>query len=163
MRENYAPRTVWTNPVHFIACGFGLGTSRIAPGTVGTLVAIVFYLFLRHLSTSWYLVALALSFGFGVWLCDITEKDFGIPDHPAIVWDEIVGFWATMFLAPNKFNWLWIIIGFVLFRVFDIWKPWPIRWVDAKAPGGFGIMIDDLIAAVYAWVILQAIIFGILR
>jgi phosphatidylglycerophosphatase A len=163
MRKNFAPRTVWTNPIHFIACGFGLGTSRFAPGTFGTLLAVVFYLFLRHLSAPWYLLTLVVAFILGVWWCDITEKDFGVPDHAAIVWDEIVGFWITMFLVPIKWNWLWVLIGFILFRVFDIWKPWPIRWVDSKMPGGLGIMVDDVIAAIYAWVILQAIIFGVLR
>lgn len=163
MRKKHPPRSVWTNPIHFIACGFGFGATGIAPGTLGTLVSIPFYLLLRHIQIGWYAAVIFVSFFIGIWLCGKTAKHFGVHDHPAIVWDEIVGFWITMFLAPLKMNWLWIILGFLLFRLFDIWKPWPIKWFDQQVHGGFGIMIDDVFAAIYAWLILQVIIFGALR
>ena len=155
MKKNRPPRSIWTNPVHFIACGFGFGAVRYAPGTFGTLVAIPFYLFLRHLPAPLYLLITLITFVIGIALCDITAKAFGLHDHPAIVWDEIVGFWLTMWLAPAHLNVLWVILGFALFRLFDIWKPWPIGWLDKKVHGGFGIMLDDLVAAIFAWACLQ--------
>lgn len=155
MKKKRPPRSIWTNPIHFIACGFGAGASRYAPGTFGTLVAIPFYLFLRHLPAPLYLTLTFIAFILGIWLCDITAKAFGLHDHPAIVWDEIVGYWLTMWLAPTQHNWLWIFVGFVLFRLFDIWKPWPIRWVDKKIHGGTGIMLDDIVAAIAAWLCLH--------
>lgn len=157
MKKNRPPRSVWTNPLHFVACGFGFGAIRFAPGTFGTLVAIPFYLFLRHLPAPLYLALTLAAFFVGIWLCDVTAKAFGLNDHPAIVWDEMVGYWLTMWLAPTHLNWLWIIVGFVLFRLFDIWKPWPIAWVDKKIHGGIGIMLDDVIAAIFAWLLLQGL------
>ncbi len=163
MREHTTPRTIWTNPLHFIACGFGAGNVRLAPATFGTLIAIPFYLLFRHCHLWCYIGLVALAFCVGIWLCDKTAKDFGVVNHPGIVWDEMVGFWITMSLAPLKLNWLWIIIGFGLFRLFDIWKPWPIIWVNRHTKGGFGMMVDDLVAGIYAWVVLQVIIFGTLK
>ena len=90
-----------------------------------------------------------LGFISGIFICGASSKQLGVHDHPGIVWDEIVGFLLTMFLAPT--GWIWIAIGFGLFRLFDIWKPWLIKMVDKKVKGGFGIMIDDVLAAVYAW------------
>ena len=163
MRKARPPRSLWTNPIHFIACGFGFGAARYLPGTFGTLVGIPFYLLLRHFSPVHYLFIVLITFIVGVKICDITARSFGVDDHPAIVWDEMVGYWITMFLVPMKFNWIWIIVGFFLFRLFDIWKPWPIRWFDQSVKGGLGIMVDDVIAGIYAWVILQAIIFWVLQ
>ena len=94
----------------------------------------------------------------GFWLCGKTAKDLGVHDHPGIVWDEIVGFLITMYLVP--LNWAWILTGFLLFRVFDILKPWPIRLIDQKVEGGIGIMLDDVLAGIYAWTVLQIIIYG---
>ncbi|MBB72084.1 MAG: phosphatidylglycerophosphatase A [Legionellales bacterium] len=153
-----APRSIWTNPIHFLAFGFGSGASPIMPGTCGTLVAIPLYWCLAQ--TNWWLYGAitAAAFVIGIWLCGVAAKDTGVHDHPGIVWDEFVGFWLTMFLVP--LTWYWIVAGFVLFRLFDIVKPWPIKWLDAKVKGGFGIMIDDVLAAVYAWLILQALVYG---
>lgn len=146
-------RQVLTNPVHFFAFGFGSGLAAKAPGTFGTLAAIPLYLLLAQLSLPLYLVAIVLSFIVGVWLCGESSELLGVHDHSGIVWDEFVGFWITMIAAPA--GWLWIVVGFGLFRLFDIWKPWPISVLDAKVHGGLGIMVDDVLAGVYALIVLQ--------
>lgn len=147
------PASVWRNPIHFVAFGFGSGAAPVAPGTFGTLAAIPFYLLLQYLPLSSYLLVMAVAFAVGCWLCEITSRDIGVHDHGGIVWDEFVGFWITMIAAPP--GWLWIIVGFVLFRFFDILKPWPIRWIDKKVHGGFGIMLDDVLAGLFALAVLQ--------
>ncbi len=144
---------VWTNPIHFLAFGFGSGTLPWIPGTWGTLAAVPIYLFMRHLPLLYYGAALLVIILVGIWICDVAEKAVGIPDYSGIVWDEIAGFLLTMLAAPA--GWQWIVVGFVLFRVFDIWKPWPIRWIDQFVKGGLGVMLDDLLAAVYAWILLH--------
>jgi phosphatidylglycerophosphatase A len=101
-------------------------------------------------------VVLAAMFAFGVWLCSVTEQDLGVHDHPGIVWDEIVGYLITMFMAPA--GWVWMAAGFLLFRLFDIWKPFPIRQIEHRVRGGFGNMLDDALAALYAWLALQAVV-----
>lgn len=154
MRVN-TPKSVWKNPVHFVAFGFGAGALPYAPGTWGTVVAIPLYLFIQDFSLSVYLTVLLLAAIFGVWICHVTEQDLGVVDHSGIVWDEIVGFLCTMIAAPR--GWGWILLGFVLFRVFDIIKPWPISFVERRVGGGSGIMLDDIMAAVPAWLILQAV------
>jgi phosphatidylglycerophosphatase A len=100
-------------------------------------------------------VVVIAAFAAGVWLCDTVSRDLGVHDHGGIVWDEFVGYWITMFLAPLQ--WQWVLAGFALFRLFDIWKPWPIRWFDDNVRGGFGIMFDDVLAGVAAWAALYAI------
>lgn len=147
------PASVWRNPVHFVAFGFGSGAAPFAPGTFGTLAAIPFYLLLQYLPLGSYLLVLVVAFVVGCWLCEITSRDIGVHDHGGIVWDEFVGFWITMIAAPP--GWLWIVIGFALFRLFDILKPWPIRWVDKQVHGGFGIMLDDVLAGLFALAALQ--------
>ncbi len=142
-------------PTHWLAFGFGSGLAPKAPGTFGTLAAVPLYLLLAQLPLWAYVVALVLSFGVGVYLCHKTADDLGVHDHPGIVWDEFVGYWITMLLAPA--GWLWVVIGFVLFRIFDVLKPWPIRWLDKHVHGGFGIMIDDVLAGVFAWLVLQGL------
>lgn len=149
------PRSVWRNPVHFTAFGFGSGASPRAPGTAGTVAAAVIYLLLPDMSWPVYLLFLLVTFFFGVWLCGKTADDVGVHDHGGIVWDEFVGFWLTMFLAPPGL--LWLVIGFVLFRFFDIVKPWPISWLDRHVDGGMGIMIDDVIAGIMALICLQVL------
>jgi len=141
----------------FLAFGFGVGKLPKAPGTFGTLVGVGLYLILQAfgLSTIEYAGLVSLLFALGIWLCHEAEKILDVPDHPGIVWDEIVGYLMTMFLAPT--GWLWVIVGFVLFRLFDIWKPYPIGLVDRQVKGGLGTMLDDALAAVYAGVMLQAI------
>jgi phosphatidylglycerophosphatase A len=150
-----APATVWTDPRHFLAFGLGSGCLPFMPGTWGTLMAIPFYLLLQDLTPLVYSVILIISTGVGIYLCEVAERDTGVPDHSGIVWDEFVGFWLTMFLAPK--GWPWVVLGFGLFRLFDTVKPWPIRWIDSHVKGGFGVMLDDLLAAIPAWLILQSI------
>lgn len=149
-------KSCWKNPVHFLAFGCGSGLSPKAPGTFGTLAAIPFYLLMQGLPLWGYLGVVLVATLAGFWFCDRTSKDLGVHDHPAIVWDEFCGFWITMIAAPT--GWLWVVAGFVLFRIFDIWKPWPIGWLDKKVHGGFGIMVDDLLAGVFAWGGLQLMV-----
>jgi|TARA_B110000438_G_scaffold116868_1_gene114279 phosphatidylglycerophosphatase A len=151
-----APSSVWRNPIHFVAYGFGSGAIPIAPGTAGTLVAVIIYLLLPQISPLIYVSLLLISFVFGVWICGKTAQDIGIKDPSGIVWDEFVGYWITMFMAPS--GWIWVIIGFVLFRLLDIVKPWPIKWADKQIGGGMGIMLDDVLAGIMAALSIQAIV-----
>ena len=154
---NRAPASIFKNPVHFLAFGLGSGASPLAPGTVGTLFALLIYWgLLTKLNLGNYLLLLVLAFFIGIWLCGKTAKDLGTHDHSGIVWDEFVGFWITMFAVPAQIEWL--LIGFVLFRLFDICKPWPINWIDNNLSGGIGIMLDDVVAGVYALILLQGMI-----
>lgn len=140
------------NPAHLLAFGFGAGLSPKAPGTVGTVVAVALYLLFADLSLLPYLAVVAAASAIGFYVCGRTARDLGVHDHPGIVWDEIAGFWLAMTAIPV--SWGWIAAGFVIFRLFDIWKPWPISWCDRRVSGGVGIMLDDLLAGVYTWVIL---------
>lgn len=151
---NRAPASVWRNPVHFLAFGFGSGTIPFAPGTFGTLAAIPLYLLLSKLSVLLYLFMTLLVVLAGIWICGRTSADLGVHDHSGIVWDEFAGFLITMIWVPVE--WLWIVAGFLLFRFFDILKPWPIGWIDRKVEGGLGIMLDDILAGIYACLLLQA-------
>lgn len=143
------------------AQGFGVGRMPWAPGTFGTLLAIPLYLALSPLGLAWYALVVALLFLVGVWLCGVADQVLGTSDHGSIVWDEIVGYLVTMLAAPG--GWSWIVGGFVLFRLFDIWKPWPIRLIERRVGGGLGVMLDDLIAAAFAWVALQLVAQVVLR
>ena len=145
----------WFNPIHLLAFGFGSGAAPKAPGTWGTLAAVLIYWPLSQLSPEHYLLMLLVTSVMGIYICGQTARDLGVHDHGSIVWDEFVGFWITMFAAPV--GWAWVVVGFVLFRFFDIIKPWPISWIDKKITGGFGIMLDDVIAGVMAAVVLQGI------
>jgi phosphatidylglycerophosphatase A len=149
---------VWRNPVHFLAFGFGSGLAPKAPGTFGTLAAIPPYLLMTLLPVSGYLLVVVVAAVLGIYLCGRTARDMGVHDHPGIVWDEFVGFWITMLFVPVQ--WYWILAGFALFRLFDIWKPWPIRVVDQKVEGGFGIMLDDVLAGIYALLVLQLLLYA---
>lgn len=126
-----------------------------APGTFGTLAAIPVYLLMAPLSLPVYLLITLAAFALGVYLCGYTSRSLGVHDHSGIVWDEIVGFMITMIAVPNEF-W-WIVAGFVLFRLFDIVKPWPIKWVDTHLQGGFGIMFDDVLAGIFALIGLHSV------
>ncbi len=141
------------NPIHLLAFGFGSGVGPKAPGTWGTLVAVPIFLLMQDLSLSVYLGLVVAITALGIWLCDVTAKDLGVHDHPGIVWDEIAGYLITMIAAPS--GWLWWVIGFVLFRLFDILKPWPIRAIDKGVDGGLGIMLDDVLAGFIALACLQ--------
>lgn len=148
-----APGVVFKSPQMLLAFGFGSGLSPIIPGTMGTLVAVPIYLLMVQLPVYLYGALLLASYFLGNYLCGYASKTLGVHDHGGIVWDEFVGFWLTMFLVP--FHWEYVLVGFVLFRLFDMVKPWPISWVDKHAKGGFGIMIDDVLAGIAAWLCLQ--------
>ena len=143
------------NPVHWVAFGFGSGLMPVAPGTFGTVVAMPLYWLLSDLALWWYLLVAASMFVVGIYLCGRTAKELGVEDHPGIVWDEIVGYLVTMIAAPS--GWPWMMVGFVLFRLFDILKPWPIGFIDRRIKGGLGIMLDDILAGVFGFIIIQII------
>ena len=153
-KRNSAPASVWRNPVHLMAFGFGSGAAPVAPGTFGTLAAIPIYLLIAPLSLWVYLAIVGVMTILGIWLCDVTSRDLGVHDHSGIVWDEFVGYLITMVAAPQ--GWLWVVVGFFLFRFFDILKPWPISWIDKHVKGGWGIMLDDIVAGIFSWLALQA-------
>lgn len=153
--RNAIPSNFLKKPIYLLATGFGSGLAPIMPGTCGTIVAIPIYLLLNLFPPTYYLIILAIMIAVGFWICNVVEHKTGIHDNPSIVWDEIVGFLLTMAFIPSR--WCLIVIGFVLFRIFDIWKPWPINWVNSHVKGGFGIVIDDLLAAIYAGILLQFI------
>jgi phosphatidylglycerophosphatase A len=140
---------------YFIAFGFGSGLMPIAPGTFGTLAAIPVYLLVSWLAWPLYIAFVLVAFLVGVHICNQITRELKIQDYPGIVWDECVGYWITMFLAPP--GWQWILFGFILFRFFDILKPPPIRQIDKNLRDGMGIMFDDVLAGLFAWVILQVI------
>jgi phosphatidylglycerophosphatase A len=152
--EQPLPGPDWRNPAHVLAFGFGSGLSPRAPGTAGTVLAVLLYLPMIGLAWPLYLALLIITGLAGIWLCGKTSRDLGVHDHGGIVWDEFVGFWITMFLAPA--GWLWIAYGFLLFRLLDIVKPWPIKWIDKKVAGGLGIMLDDVLAGIMAALCMQA-------
>ena len=142
------------NPAGWIACGFGAGLSPIAPGTAGSLAALLPWFALRELPWPGYLVALALAFALGVWACARVVEKLRIDDPGFIVWDEFVGQWiALMPLLWMPFRWWWLAAGFVLFRLFDVVKPWPVSWADRHVQGGLGVMLDDVLAGIYAAIV----------
>ena len=143
--------------IHFFATGFGAGCIPVAPGTMGTLVAVPIYLFIHNLSLTFYAIILILSFSIGIWFCSEASRPLAVHDHPSIVWDEMAGFWLTMFAVP--FSGLNILVSFLAFRLFEILRPWRIGRVDRKVQGGLGIMLDDVLAAIYANLTLRIFIF----
>jgi len=142
-------RLLFSHPAHFISFGFGSGLARKAPGTFGTLAAFPLYWLLAPLlSDASFIFLLILAFALGVWVCGITGRALGVADYGGIVWDEIVSFMLVLFFTPP--GWYWSLLAFVLFRIFDIVKPPPIRYFDSNWHGGLGVMFDDLLAAGYA-------------
>lgn len=146
--QSVSPRSLLRHPVHFLSLGLGSGCMKKAPGTWGTVAALAVYGLLVWLPVPLYLAVVVLSFFLGIWLCTRTADALGVHDHPAIVWDEFVGMWIVLALQPRA--WEWVLVAFVLFRMFDIIKPWPIGWLDRRVSGGLGIMIDDVLAGFYA-------------
>ncbi len=146
---------VFKNPIHFLAFGFGTGLSPVAPGTIGTITAIPIYLLMHDLALIGYWIVTLLLLVVGFWICDYTSKTLNTNDHEGIVWDEIVGYLITMGVAPR--HWQWVITGFLLFRIFDVIKPWPAGWIDRVVGGGIGIMMDDVIAGLYALLTLHVL------
>ena len=152
-QQNVNFKELIKRPVCFIGLGFGSGLAPIAPGTFGTLAAIPIYLLMQNLSLVTYLILTSIGFILGVWICERSAEWLDREDPGAVVWDEIVGYLITMIAAPT--GWLWILTGFVLFRFFDIVKPWPISIADKEIHGGLGIMVDDVIAGIFACILIQ--------
>lgn len=144
------------NPLHLLSLGFGAGLSPYAPGTVGTIVSVPLYLLLSQLALIPYVTVIIAGFALGVYLCHYTSRALGVHDHSGIVWDEFIGYWITMIAVPAV-TWQWVLTGFVLFRFFDIVKPWPVKLADKRLKGGFGIMFDDVLAGLYALACMQLI------
>ena len=152
-RQRIPARMIFSDPWCWLGFGFGAGLSPVAPGTLGTLTALPLYAGLSALSLTGYVAVVVLLFALGILICQKSEERLGISDHSGIVWDEIVGYLVTMTAVP--FSWPAAALGFLLFRVFDILKPWPIRQLDRTVHGGFGIMLDDVLAGVFAAACLQ--------
>ncbi len=154
-------RALLSHPAGWIATALGAGLLPRAPGTAGSLVALLPWWFvLRELPLAWYLAVLVLGFGLGAWACGVACGRLGVHDHGALVWDEVIGMWIALILAPASSRpgtVVYMAAAFALFRLFDIWKPWPVRVADRRVHGGFGVMLDDVIAGLYALVVLQAI------
>jgi phosphatidylglycerophosphatase A len=150
--DKISARTVMTDPVHLLAFGFGLGLAPKAPGTVGTLLGVVFAWLALDLDLMVQIGIGVAMFIVGIWICGDSSKRIGQHDPGGIVWDEIAAMYLTLLVAPTTIT-AWI-LAFVLFRVFDIVKPWPIRDLDHRMGGGLGIMLDDLVAALYAAILL---------
>jgi phosphatidylglycerophosphatase A len=149
-------RALLSHPAGWIATALGAGLSPKAPGTAGSLVALLpWWFLLREAPPGAYLAVLVAGFLLGVWSCGVCDRRLGLHDQGALVWDEVIGMWLVLFVAPPQ--WWWMIVGFVLFRLFDIWKPWPVGWADRRVHGGVGVMLDDLVAGCYALVVLQLI------
>jgi phosphatidylglycerophosphatase A len=147
------PATVWQNPLHFVAFGFGSGAIPYAPGTFGTIMAIPFYLLMRYLPVNIYLILVAVIAIVSAWICQRVSDEIKVNDHQGMCLDEFVGFFVTMINAPHGL--IWIVAGFILFRIFDIWKPWPIAYLDTHVHGGIGMVLDDVCAGIYAFIILK--------
>ena len=141
------------HPSHFIALGFGAGLVPKAPGTVGTIVGLPLFWLLTFTPESTHLITLAALFLVGIPICTKTGNALGVSDHGSIVWDEIVAMMLVLKFTPASP--LWWSVAFMLFRLFDIWKPAPVRQCDVKLKGGFGVMFDDLLAAIYAIISLK--------
>jgi phosphatidylglycerophosphatase A len=146
-------RFLLSHPAHLVAFGFGVGLAPVAPGTWGTLLALpVYWLVSPRLEPVEFLLMLAVLFALGVWACEVTGRAIGASDHGGMVWDETVAFLLVLFFVPATLPWQ--AAAFLLFRLFDILKPPPIRYYDQALKGGFGVMLDDLIAASYALLVL---------
>ncbi len=153
-------RRLMRHPFGWIAAGFGAGFSPKAPGTVGTAVAVIVWWFaLKDLPMLPYLIVLASAFLIGVFAAQWVIRRTGVEDPSLVVWDEFVGVWITLMFAPS--GWYAPLLGFIVFRVFDIWKPWPVSWADRELSGGFGTMVDDAIAGIYALAVVQSIFYGL--
>jgi len=137
------------NPVHLLALGFGSGLAPKMPGTFGTLAALPLVVMLSYFSSfAAYLIVTILVSIVGIWICGKAAADMGVHDDSSIVWDEIAGMLITMLAVP--LSWQTLLLGFALFRFFDIMKPWPISYLDKHVDGGFGIMVDDVLAGLFA-------------
>ncbi len=147
------PAAMWQNPLYFLAFGLGSGAMPIAPGTFGTLMSIPFYLLLRPMPLLTYAIFLVGFIVISSLICSKVSREIKVDDHQGMCIDEFAGFFVTMFNAP--WGWQWVVLGFILFRIFDIVKPWPIYIVDRKMHSGFGMILDDVLAGVYSCIVIQ--------
>ncbi|WP_257387700.1 phosphatidylglycerophosphatase A family protein [Tahibacter caeni] len=154
-------RAILTHPAGWIASGFGAGLSPLAPGTAGSAVALLPYLWLRELPFWAYLVVVLAVFALGVWTSRVLVARLRVEDPGCIVVDEFVGQWLALAFAPP--GWMWILVGFLLFRLFDVAKPWPVSWADREVGGGFGVMLDDALAGLLAAAVLAGLVWGAAR
>ena len=155
--QNPLERVTLRNPIHFLALGFGSGLLHPAPGTWGSLVGVIVgALVLPWLGAKTFFILPALCFFLGIGLCERTSHDMGVHDHGSIVWDEIVAVFLVLLAVP-RVSLFWCTIAFVTFRLFDILKPYPIRYFDEKLTNGFGIMVDDILAAGYSILVILAL------
>ena len=155
--QNPLERVTLRNPIHFLALGFGSGLLHPAPGTWGSLVGVIVgALLLPCLGVKTFFILTALCFFLGIWLCERTSHDMGVHDHGSIVWDEIVAVFLVLLAVPEV-SLFWCAVAFVTFRLFDILKPYPIRYFDEKLTNGFGIMADDILAAGYSILVILAL------
>jgi phosphatidylglycerophosphatase A len=144
------------DPTVLAAFGFGAGLAPWAPGTFGTLLAIPLWWIVSGTGLRMYLLLAAAGFVVGIWICNRATTALGEHDHPGIVIDEVVGYFAALVVVPPDL--VWLALSFLVFRMFDIFKPWPINWLDRKVGGGLGIMLDDLIAGVFTAAVMVAVI-----
>ena len=148
-------RFVFSHPAHFIAFGFGIGLAPVAPGTFGTMLAFpIFMLLVPRLNPYEFTLLLLAMYVIGIWACELSGRKLGVHDHGGMVWDETVAFLLVLFLIPNQL--VWQAFAFLLFRLFDIFKPAPIRHFDHSIRNGAGVMLDDLLAAFYTLLCLAA-------
>ena len=150
-------QTVWTNPIHYTACCFGIGCLPLMPGTYATILSVGLYLILVKFSIVTFISILILLNIAGIWLCGKTNKDIGCNDHPAACFDELATFPICLIGVP--FSWTQIIIAFILFRVLDILKPPPINYIDKNMHGGLGVMLDDVVAALITLACMHFLLF----
>ncbi|PZN30526.1 MAG: phosphatidylglycerophosphatase A [Proteobacteria bacterium] len=152
------PAVVLRDPIHLVAFGFGAGLAPIAPGTAGTVIAVPLVLWVMQFGWWVHLACAAAACVLGIYVCGESARRLGVHDHPGIVWDEITGYAVTMLaVSSTRPDWWLLLGGFVLFRVFDIAKPWPIREADHSLSGGLGIMLDDVIAGIMAGLVLAGV------
>jgi phosphatidylglycerophosphatase A len=148
---------LFAHPAHLLAFGFGSGLAPKAPGTVGTLLGLpLFWLIMAAApDLANRIILLIAAFLIGIWACGRSGRALGVADHGGMVWDEIVAFALVLLFTPT--GWVWITLAFALFRLFDILKPWPIRLADRRLKNGFGVMFDDLLAALYAIAVIKGL------
>ena len=156
--KNPSIRTVFTRPDYLIAFGFGSGLTPKAPGTAGSVLGLLLFLPALQLPLLAQVGLIVAGFALGVYVSHRVAEDLKLKDPGSIVWDEFIGMWITMLWLPS---WYWVIPAFLLFRFFDIVKPWPVSMADERVPGGLGIMLDDVVAGLYALGALQLIHLGV--
>ena len=149
-------KLLFQHPAYFFGLGFGSGLAKKAPGTFGTIVGLPIFWLISAYGLPIQLSIITTLFIIGIYFCNDTGRALGVVDHGSIVWDEIVAMMLVLTFTPMQ--WQWWLVAFLLFRLFDIWKPYPIRQCDAKLKNGFGVMFDDLLAAIYAIISLKVLL-----